>query len=59
VVGEDTVYAYIYTYIQYEYGELTLEKAYGVASVSRIDKITGLFCRILSLFIGLFCKRDL
>ena len=25
----------------------------------RASQITGLFCRILSFFIGLFCKRDL
>jgi len=31
---------------------------YGVATVSRIDKIIGLFCRIASL-LGLFCKEDL
>jgi len=31
---------------------------HGVATVSRIDKIICLFCRIVS-FIGLFCKRDL
>jgi len=31
---------------------------YGVASISRLLKIIGLFCRISS-FIGLFCKRDL
>ena len=31
--------------------------AYGVASVSRIDYITGLFCRILSLLQGSFAKE--
>jgi len=31
---------------------------YGVATISRLLKIIGLFCRIVS-FIGLFCKRDL
>jgi len=30
---------------------------YGVATVSRIDKITGLFCRISSLFKGSFSKE--
>jgi len=30
---------------------------YGVATVSRIDKITGLFCRILSLLQGSFAKE--
>jgi len=30
---------------------------YGVAMVSRIDKIIGLFCRILSLLRGSFAKE--
>ena len=30
---------------------------YGVATVSRIDKIIGLFCRILSLLWGSFAKE--
>ena len=30
---------------------------YGVASVSRIDRITGLFCRISSLYRALLQKR--
>jgi len=34
-------------------------KTYGVATVSRIDQIIGLFCRILVTFVGLFCKRTL
>jgi len=29
----------------------------GVATVSRIDKIIGLFCRILSLLLGSFAKE--
>jgi len=32
---------------------------YGVATVSRIDQITGLFLQNIVSFIGLFCKRDL
>jgi len=28
---------------------LTFERAYGVATISRLLKITGLFCRISSL----------
>jgi len=32
-------------------------KRYGVATVSRIDKIIGLFCRILSLLEGSFAKE--
>jgi len=35
-------------YTNYAYG--------GVATVSRIDKIIGLFCRILSLLQGFFAK---
>ena len=31
--------------------------AYGVATVSRIDKIMSLFCRILSLLEGSFAKE--
>ena len=31
--------------------------SYGVATVSRIDKITGLFCRISSLLYGSFAKE--
>ena len=31
--------------------------AYGMATVSRIDKITGLFCRILSLLQSSFAKE--
>jgi len=30
---------------------------YGVATVSRTDKIIGLFCRILSLLFGSFAKE--
>ena len=37
----------------------TRHGAYGVATVSRIDKITGLFLQNIVSFIGLFCKRDL
>ena len=32
---------------------------YRVATVSRIDKILGLFLQNIVSFIGLFCKRDL
>jgi len=32
---------------------------YGVATISRLLKMIGLFCRIQFSFIGLFCKRDL
>jgi len=39
------VYAYLYIY------------TYGVAVVSRIDKIIGLFCRISSVFQGTFAKE--
>jgi len=37
----------------------TMCLCYGVATVSRIDQIIGLLCRISSFFIGLFCKRDI
>jgi len=30
---------------------------YGVATISRIDEIVGLFCRILSLLKGSFAKE--
>ena len=43
-------YAYVHTHI--------CTYAYGVATISRLLKIIGLFCRTVS-FIGLFCKRDL
>jgi len=36
----------------------TYISCYGVAMVSRLLKMIGLFCRI-SFFIELFCKRDL
>ena len=32
---------------------------YGVATISRLLKIIGLFCRISSVVYGSFCKRDL
>jgi len=32
-------------------------RGYGVATVSRIDTIIGLFCRILSLLLGSFAKE--
>jgi len=32
---------------------------YGVATISRLLKIIGLFCRIYSFFMGLFCKREI
>ena len=43
------IYAYTHMYFQYVY-------TYGVATVSRIDSIIGLFCRILSLLQGSFAK---
>jgi len=40
------------------YGNATKEcVSYVVATVSRIDKITGFFCRILSLLYGSFAKE--
>jgi len=38
---------------------VSLCSGYGVATISRLLKITGFFCRIQVSFIGLFCKRDL
>jgi len=35
--------------VSYEGVALHMKKSYAVATVSRIDKITGLFCRISSL----------
>ena len=32
-------------------------RGYGVATVSRIDSITGLFCRMLSFLQGSFAKK--
>ena len=64
------VYIYIYIYIymytiqhsllsQYSAGHCTasLTSHYGVATVSRIDKIIGLFCRIASLLWVSFAKE--
>ena len=36
---------------------LTVANPYGVATVSRIEKIIGLFCRISSLLQGSFAKE--
>jgi len=46
---------YIYTYI-YIY---MIKPAMGVATISRLLKIIGLFLQNIVSFIGLFCKRDL
>jgi len=46
---------YVYTCM---YVHMYVCSDYGEASISRLLKITGLF-RISSVFIGLFCKRDL
>ena len=35
------------------------ERRYGVATISRLLKIIRLFGEYRSLFVGLFCKRDL
>jgi len=37
--------------------ELTFENAYGVATISRLLKITGFFCRISSFSKGSFAKE--
>ena len=38
-------------------GPTYIHSGYGVATVSRIDKIIGLFCRIASLLQGSFAKE--
>ena len=51
-------YMYIYDICMYAYIHVhTQKQTYGVATVSRIDKITGLFCSILSLLQGSFAKE--
>ena len=49
------MYMYIYTYI-YIY---MIKPAMGVATISRLLKIIGLFLQNIVSFIGLFCKRDI
>ena len=59
------IYMYIisYIYVMYTHVNIHLQNRschsfmYGVATVSRIDKIIGLFCRILSLLQGSFAKE--
>ena len=46
----ETIYTYIYTLpticvYTYKYPALLVDASYGVALVSRIDKIIGLFCK--------------
>jgi len=46
----ETIYTYIYTLpnicvYTYKYPVLLVDASYGVALVSRIDKIIGLFCK--------------
>jgi len=54
------IYAYIciytYTYM-YAYIYVCIHICYGVATISRLLKIIGLFCRILSLVYGSFAKE--
>jgi len=47
---------YISTYVQYVH-EYTSFERYGVATISRLLKITGLFYRISSLLYGSFAKE--
>jgi len=49
------IYVYMFHHIYMYYHGY----AYGVATISRLLKIIGLFCTISSLFIGLFYKSDL
>jgi len=62
------IYVYIYIYIETKTtntrificiltGRCISLYMYGMASVSKIDKIIGLFCRILSLWWGSFAKE--
>ena len=46
------------TWLIYTYSVPFASIRYGVATISRLLKIMGLFCRIVC-FIGLFCRRDL
>jgi len=58
-------YTYIYVYRRRSNAEAAFRRRtshwryYGVPTISRLLKITRLFCRIGVSFIGLFCKRDL
>ena len=54
------MYAYISTYIYIHRGEDFEQKykfRYGVATISRLLKIIGFFCRISSLLQGSFAKE--
>ena len=37
--------------------KILADRSYGVATVSGIDKMIGLFCRISSLLLGFFAKE--
>jgi len=49
------VLLFSYTYVSVKD---TVKDTYGVATVSRIDKITRLFCRIYSLLLGFFLHKQ-
>ena len=53
------IYKYKYLYVRYTRIAALVSTSYGVATVSRIDKIIGLFLQNIVSFIGLFYKRDL
>jgi len=50
-----TIHTYVHMFISMS-GTRCLLNVYGVATVSRIHKITGLFCRMSSLLQGSFAK---
>ena len=49
-------YTHAYTH-SYTYAYIHIQSGYGVAIISRLLKITGLFCRIQSLLQGSFAKE--
>jgi len=51
------IHIYIYVYMCLRYCSAREEIGYGVATISRLLKITGLLCRISSLLLGSFAKE--
>jgi len=46
------------TMTHFKVSRITFDR-YGVATMSRLLKIVGLFLQNIVSFVGLFCKRDL